>query len=112
MAHTIRDGRGLVNGLRWQLKAPHTLRQHRSALANGMAHLETRPAEGTDAPAITALLHELGYPSNTDDEVSDRLAWWSARDELLVLVAVDGQQRVVGVVALAVVPYFERTGYW
>lgn len=73
--------------------------------------LTIRPAEQADVPAITALLHELGYPSNTDDEVTVRLMRWSGRDDLLALVAADGQ-RAVGVVALAVIPYFERPGCW
>lgn len=72
---------------------------------------EIRPAERADAPAVTTLLHELGYPSNTGEEVTGRLARWSERDDLLVLVAVAGH-RVVGVAALAVVPFFERPGCW
>ncbi|MEJ3655576.1 GNAT family N-acetyltransferase [Actinomycetes bacterium KLBMP 9759] len=73
--------------------------------------LAVRPAEATDVPALTTLTHELGYPSNTEDEVAARLASWSARDDLLVLVATSGR-RVVGVAALAVIPYFERPGSW
>ena len=73
--------------------------------------MEIRPAEEADAPAIAALLHELGYPSNTDEAVSGRLTEWSGRDDLLVSVAASGR-RVVGVVALAVIPYFERPGHW
>ncbi len=73
--------------------------------------LKVRPAGRADAPAVTALLHELGYPSNTDEELNERLARWSGRDDLLVLVAAAGQQ-AVGVAALAVVPYFERPGCW
>lgn len=72
---------------------------------------EIRLAERADAPAISALLHELGYPSNTEEEVIGRLARWSERSDLLVLVAADGQ-RAVGVAALAVIPYFERPGRW
>jgi GNAT superfamily N-acetyltransferase len=74
-----------------------------------MPHTDIRAAEEADAPAITALLHELGYPSNTDEEVAGRLTHWSGRDDLLVLVAVVGA-RVVGVAALALTPYFERPG--
>src|SRR5690242_321711 len=73
--------------------------------------LDVRPAGQADAPAINVLLHELGYPSNNDEEVARRLTRWSARDDLLVLVAAGGQQ-VVGVAALAAVPYFERPGCW
>jgi GNAT superfamily N-acetyltransferase len=73
--------------------------------------VEVRLARRADAPAVNALLHELGYPSNTDEEVTGRLARWLGRDGLLVLVAAGGQQ-VVGVAALAVVPYFERPERW
>lgn len=73
--------------------------------------LEVRPAKRTDAPAITELVHELGYPSNTGEDVTRQLARWSGRDDLLVLVAACGEQ-VAGVAALAVVPYFERPGCW
>jgi GNAT superfamily N-acetyltransferase len=73
--------------------------------------LEIRPARRTDTSAVTALLHELGYPSNTDEEVAGRLERWSGRDDLQVLVAVS-EQRVVGVAAVAVIPYFERPGHW
>lgn len=73
--------------------------------------LEIRPAVPGDAPAVSTLLHELGYPSNTEEEIGERLARWSGRDDLLALVAADGQ-RVLGVAALAVIPYFERPASW
>ncbi|MEY9858844.1 hypothetical protein ABH935_004467 [Catenulispora sp. GAS73] len=60
---------------------------------------------------ITALLHALGYPSNTDEDVSSRLRQWSGREDLLALLTTAGQQ-ILGVVALAVIPYFERPGSW
>lgn len=75
------------------------------------ASLDIRPAVPADVPAITALLHELGYPANTDAEVVARLARWSEREDLAVWVAARGR-RVVGVIALAVIPYFERPGCW
>ncbi|WP_232666788.1 GNAT family N-acetyltransferase [Pseudonocardia sp. TRM90224] len=73
--------------------------------------LDIRPAEPADVPALTRLTHELGYPSSTEDEVTGRLTTWTGRDDLLVLVAASGEQ-VVGVAALAVIPYFERPGSW
>ena len=73
--------------------------------------LDIRPSERTDTPAITALLHELGYPANTEEEVSARLARWSERDDVLVLVATAGSQ-VVGVAALTVIPHFVQPGSW
>ncbi len=73
--------------------------------------IEVRPARQSDGLAVNALLHELGYPSNTEQEVAERLAQWSGRDDQLVLVAADGRQ-VLGVAALAVIPFFERPGYF
>lgn len=102
----------------------HTWRQRGPALTGGMTDnapnpgpaidistLGIRPAAQADIPAITTLLHELGYPSNTDEDVSTRLTRWSGHDDLLALVATDGRH-VLGVVALAVIPYFERPGSW
>jgi GNAT superfamily N-acetyltransferase len=94
----------------------HMRWQRHAALTGGMSLIdastvEVRPARLADAPAVTALLHELGYPSNSEEEVTARLARWSERDDLLVLVAAGGQ-RVIGVAALAVVPYLERPGCW
>ena len=37
--------------------------------------LDIRPSERTDTPAITALLHELGYPANTEKEAPLTYAW-------------------------------------
>jgi GNAT superfamily N-acetyltransferase len=73
--------------------------------------LDIRSAQISDAPAITALLHELGYPSNAEAEVTERLAQWSDRDDVLVLVAAAGQP-VVGISALNVIPHFVQPGSW
>jgi GNAT superfamily N-acetyltransferase len=78
---------------------------------NGAGPLTVRAPSPDDAPAVNALLHELGYPANTEQEVARRMARWSDCDDLLLLVAADGQ-RVVGVVALAAIPFFERPGRW
>ncbi|GAB3424977.1 GNAT family N-acetyltransferase [Flindersiella endophytica] len=79
-----------------------------------------RPATLTDAAAVTGLLHQLGYPANTVPEVRERLAVWAASpSDASVLVAVAGadgcgreRERVVGVVAVAAVPYLEKPGRW
>lgn len=73
--------------------------------------LAIRRAELADTPVITALLHELGYPANTEKEVAERLAQWSGRDDLLVLVATAGR-RIVGVAALTVIPHIVQPGHW
>jgi GNAT superfamily N-acetyltransferase len=75
------------------------------------AVLGIRPVGQDDAMRVNKLLGELGYPYSTDEDVAARIANWSAREDLLTLVAVY-EERVVGVVALAVIPYFERRGSW
>lgn len=82
-----------------------------AASASDACAPDIRPATRADVPAITVLLHELGYPSNTEAQVAERLTRWLAQEDLLVLVAAHGRE-VLGVIALAVVPYFERPGFW
>jgi len=73
--------------------------------------LPTRAARPDDAEELAALLAELGYPDNDPDSVRRRLATWADGDHGRVLVA-DDDGRVAGVVAVAVLPYFERDGCW
>ena len=69
--------------------------------------IDIRAARTDDAEEVTALLAELGYPDNTVEDVRARLSGWAGR----VLVA-DDAGRVAGVVAVAVLPHFERAGSW
>jgi ribosomal protein S18 acetylase RimI-like enzyme len=47
-----------------------------------------RPAHPShDAADVAGLLHQLGYPDNTEQEVRDRLAAWDADPDAVVLVA-------------------------
>jgi GNAT superfamily N-acetyltransferase len=73
--------------------------------------LPTRAAHPDDAEELAALLAELGYPDNEPDAVRHRLATWGDGGHGRVLVADDGG-RVAGVVAVAMLPYFERDGCW
>lgn len=73
--------------------------------------IAVRPAALDDAAAVTGLLHQLGYPDNTVPEVRDRLAAWALAPDASVLVAAFGG-RVVGVVAVAAVPYLEKPARW
>jgi hypothetical protein len=38
--------------------------------------MRVRPAVGTDATSVAALLAELGYPDNTPSDVAERLDAW------------------------------------
>ncbi|PPK64106.1 GNAT family N-acetyltransferase [Actinokineospora auranticolor] len=71
--------------------------------------MEIRPVRSADAPAVTALLVELGYPDNTEAGVRRRLARWSGTEHGAAFVAESGG-RVVGVVAVAAIPLLEREG--
>lgn len=56
-----------------------------------------RPATLEDAPGITHLLHQLGYPE-TPEAVRDRVAQLGGRDDSAVLVAENDHGRIVGCV--------------
>ncbi|MBB5856093.1 GNAT family N-acetyltransferase [Amycolatopsis umgeniensis] len=71
--------------------------------------MEIRPARDTDAPAVTALLTELGYPDNSVEDVRRRLERWSRHPEGAALVA-ESDDGVIGVVAVVAIPLFEKEG--
>jgi GNAT superfamily N-acetyltransferase len=60
---------------------------------------------------VAALLTELGYPDNSVDKVRDRLAGWERAHNTTVLVA-EYQAHLVGLAAVAAIPYFEHGGNW
>ena len=70
-----------------------------------------RPAQPDDAPEVTRLLAELGYPDNRTEEVWRRLALWVREPAGLALVA-ERQGQVVGIIAVTAIPYLEREGRW
>jgi GNAT superfamily N-acetyltransferase len=70
-----------------------------------------RLARLDDATAVAALVTELGYPGDTVETIRGRLATWERTGNTTVLVA-EQSERLVGVVALTVVPFFEREGNW
>ncbi|WP_414940618.1 GNAT family N-acetyltransferase [Amycolatopsis sp. cmx-11-51] len=71
--------------------------------------MEIRPARTTDAPAVTALLAELGYPDNSEAGVRRRLERWSRHPEGAAFVA-ESDGTVVGVVAVVAIPFLEKEG--
>lgn len=54
-----------------------------------------RPATVEDAPPITVLLHQLGYPEPAET-IHSRLAVLCGKADSTVLVAEDGHHRIVG----------------
>jgi len=73
------------------------------------AGCSVRVAEPDDAGPVTALLAELGYPDNRTEEVRQRLAMWGREAACRALVA-ECQGQVVGIIAVAAIPYLEREG--
>ncbi|UUV34317.1 GNAT family N-acetyltransferase [Amycolatopsis roodepoortensis] len=71
--------------------------------------MEIRHARPTDAPAVTALLTELGYPDNDETDVRGRLERWARHPEGAAFVA-EADGTVVGVVAVVAIPLLERPG--
>jgi len=56
-----------------------------------------RPATVDDAPAITHLLHQLGYPG-TPESIRSRVAELCNREDSAVLVAESDRRRIIGCV--------------
>ncbi|OXM43489.1 GNAT family N-acetyltransferase [Amycolatopsis alba] len=71
--------------------------------------MEIRLALATDAPAVTPLLAQLGYPDNTETDVRRRLERWAGHPEGAAFVAVS-DDGVVGVIAVVAIPLLEREG--
>ena len=75
------------------------------------AEFSVRLAQPGDAAQVAALLVELGYPDNPAGEVRRRLVMWERETTGIALVA-EHQGQVVGVIAVAAIPYLEREGRW
>jgi N-acetylglutamate synthase-like GNAT family acetyltransferase len=69
-----------------------------------------REATAGDAPAVAALLVQLGYPQDAD-ALPARLAAWERDPASRALVA-DVGGAVAGVVAVHACPYLHRDGRW
>jgi GNAT superfamily N-acetyltransferase len=68
-----------------------------------------RPARTTDA--IHPLLEELGYPQHDPAATTARLRTWINNPAGEVYVA-EADQQLVGVIAVHLIPFFEREGTW
>ncbi|KZB84072.1 GNAT family N-acetyltransferase [Amycolatopsis regifaucium] len=71
--------------------------------------MEIRHAHSADAPAVTGLLAQLGYPDNEVEDVRRRLERWERHPEGAAFVAMAGEG-VVGVIAVVAIPLLEREG--
>ena len=75
---------------------------------DGVTVRASRPG---DATAIGRLLGELGYPQDDVAALGHRIRAWSADPAAAVHVA-EAAERLLGVVAVHVSPFFERPGSW
>jgi GNAT superfamily N-acetyltransferase len=73
--------------------------------------MRIRPAEAADAAAVNELLQQLGYAQDGTASTAARIQEWSENPDGAAYVAeADGD--LVGVIAVYISPFFERTGSW
>jgi GNAT superfamily N-acetyltransferase len=73
--------------------------------------MRIRLARTADAEAVTELLRQLGYPQEGVATTAARIEAWDDDAASAVYVA-DADGDVLGVVAVHLSPFFERTGSW
>lgn len=73
--------------------------------------MQIRPARPADAAAVNALLHQLGYPQDDAAATATRIRTWDDDPASAAYVA-DADGALLGLVAVHVCPFFERTGSW
>jgi len=73
--------------------------------------MEIRSARSADADAVNELLEQLGYAQNGRSTTADRLQTWADDPAGAAYVADDGGT-LLGVIAVHISPFFERTGAW
>lgn len=73
--------------------------------------MQIRPAQSTDAAAVTELLHQLGYPQDGPATTATRIQTWGDDPSGAAYVA-DADGELLGLIAVHTCPFFERTGSW
>ena len=73
--------------------------------------MRIRPVHTTDAAAVDELLHQLGYPQDGTATTATRIQTWGDDPASAAYVA-DADGTVLGIVAVHICPFFERTGFW
>ena len=73
--------------------------------------MEIRPVRTTDAEAVNELLHQLGYPQDDVAATAARIQAWS-EDPNNAAYAAEADGKLLGVIAVHISPFFERTGTW
>jgi len=70
-----------------------------------------RAARRADAAGIARLLDQLGYPQAGLTATADRVESWSQDPARAAFVA-EADDQLLGVIAVLVCPFFERTATW
>ncbi|CAM4137345.1 GNAT family N-acetyltransferase [Kibdelosporangium persicum] len=73
--------------------------------------MRIRLAHANDAAAVNELLHQLGYPQDGVATTATRIQIWGDDPSSAAYVA-DADGDLLGLVAVHVCPFFERTGSW
>lgn len=76
-----------------------------------MKSLRIRPARIADAAAVSELLHQLGYAQDDTAATATRIRTW-AGDAAGAAYVAEADGELLGLVAVHVCPFFERTGSW
>jgi GNAT superfamily N-acetyltransferase len=71
--------------------------------------MRIRPVRHDDVPRLAILLGQLGYPT-TEQDVRDRLAYWTDDPASTLLAVADDSDSLMGVAALHITPILEITG--
>jgi GNAT superfamily N-acetyltransferase len=73
--------------------------------------MRIRLAHPADAAAVNELLRQLGYPQDDTAATATRIQAWR-HDPASAAYVADADGTLVGLVAVHVCPFFERTGAW
>lgn len=73
--------------------------------------MRIRPVRPGDAVVVAELLGQLGYPQDDAAATAARIRAW-AEDPAGAAYAADADGDVLGLVAVHVCPFFERSGAW
>jgi GNAT superfamily N-acetyltransferase len=71
--------------------------------------MRIRSVRDDDVPRLAFLLAQLGYPA-TEQDVHDRLAYWTEDPASALFAVADDRHSLIGVAALHVTPILEITG--
>lgn len=74
--------------------------------------MRIRPAHAGDAATLAELFVQLGYPQDSPADTASRIRAWNDDPAGAALVAADEDGKVLGLIAVHVCPFFERTGSW